>query len=178
MSACPTSEGSVPTRNHDIKGSILLSSMVVVLCHGRVSSSPSRSVRTSNQCSRRAAGRRDGRGRSRTPAFPSISPVRAAGLALCGAGPRPGSCRGAEPEGGVHREASGGSHSSHSQAGHAERTDDQRARRASPEGVPGQSGGPFSRWTIGRSYWITSSIAWAKPILPRRIGCWFQNAGG
>ena len=174
-SSCHTSVGNGPTRSCDIKGSTVLTCMVVLLCHGRYTSSPGRSIRPTRQCRSQTASGRHGFSRSGASIGSSVSPIRTTGLALRGAGSRPGDPRNTETQGGVHREAPYGSCSSRPETGKAQRANHQRACRAGFEGVPAAPGSPFSRWTIDRSNWTTSSTAWAKPILLRPIGCWCRN---
>ena len=157
-SSFPTGGESGPTREDDIKGSIIVALLIVCLCHGRFASSSSRSVRPAGQ-RRHPVARGWGFSRSGTSTGSPISIITTPSLALCGTGPQPRRGRGAQAQGGVYGEAADGPRSSCSPPRQAERTDPQCVGCARFEGVPGSFGWRFSRWRIGGLNWTTSSTA-------------------
>ena len=157
-SSFPTGGESGPTREDDIKGSIIVALLIVCLCHGRFASSSSRSVRPAGQ-RRHPVARGWGFSRSGTSTGSPISIITTPSLALCGTGPQPRRGRGAQAQGGVYGEAADGPRSSCSPPRQAERTDPQCVGYARFEGVPGSFGWRFSRWRIGGLNWTTSSTA-------------------
>ena len=173
-----TSVESGPIGNRDIKGSIVMSSVVVVLCHGRRTPGESRSVCAARQ---RCSGVPSLRVRHRggvAAACPPVPDIRAASPPVRGAGPRERAGGGPEREDSVHREAPGGSGPAGSATGQTARTDHQCLRCLGAERVLGAPGSQHARWAIGASSSTMSSTGWAMRILSRRTGYSSQSAGG
>ena len=174
---CPTGGGSGPTAEGDIKGSIVVTSMIF-LWHGRRSSSESRPSGAAPQHGRGAAGlRRECRGgqpaaRRSAPNLGEASPeVRRAGA-------RPGPRGGAARQGGLHREAPDRSGPAGPAAGRAPRADDQCLGRFGVDGVPGAAASRLSRWMIDASSSSTSWIVSARRTWRKPTGCSFPSVGG
>ena len=175
---CLTGGGSGHTAEGDIKGSIVVTFMVLILCHGRRSASEGRPGGTAPQRGRRAAGLglRCGGGqpaaRRAVPNFGEASP------AVRRAGTRPRPRGGATRQGGLHREAPDRSRAAGPAAGPAQRTDHQCLGRFGVDGAAGAASSRLSRWMIGASRSSTSSIVSAKRTWCRPTDCSFPSIGG
>ena len=159
---CPTSGGSGRTAECDIKGSIVMTFMVLLLCHGWRPPGESRPGGAAPQRGGRAAGlRQRGRG-GQSAARRSAPNLREASPAVRRAGARPGSCGGATHQGRLHREAPHRSRPAGPAAGAAQWVDDQCLGRPSVDGVPRAASSRLSRWMINASSSSMSSIASAR----------------
>ena len=175
---CLTGGGSGHTAEGDIKGSIVVTFMVLILCHGRRSASEGRPGGTAPQRGRRAAGLGLRCGGGQPAACRAVPNFGEASPAVRRAGTRPRPRGGATRQGGLHREAPDRSRAAGPAAGPAQRTDHQCLGRFGVDGAAGAASSRHSRWMIGASRSSTSSIVSAKRTWRRPTDCSFPSIGG
>jgi retron-type reverse transcriptase len=173
-----TGGGNGRTAGRDIKGSIVLTFMVLRLRHDWRRPSESGPGGATAQRGRQAAGFRLRDRGGQPPARPLAPNLREASPAVCRAGARLGSCGGAKREGRLHREAPHRSCPAGSAAGSAHGANDQRFGRLRVDGVDGAASSRLSRWMRSASSSSTSSIVSARRTSGRLTGCSFLSVGG